>query len=72
MSNARWQPTNPTFRETQAETQERPATGHAGPTPTVDSNDDVAAWPGVPGPIQTRDRSNGVPRRRNVVRSEGF
>jgi hypothetical protein len=70
VSNARWQPTNPTSGEKASETKDRPATGQAGPTPDL-KPESTANWPGLPGGTQPKDRSNGVQKIKEHVRSEG-
>jgi hypothetical protein len=48
-----------------------PPTGQRGPTPGVGS-EKTAAWPGVPGKTQPKDRSNGVKKVKGHVRKEGI
>ena len=53
----------------------RPGPPKRGPKEKAFSPDPMktAAWPGLPGKTQPKDRSNGVPRLKNAhVKSEGI
>lgn len=45
-------------------------TGVRAPAKT-DTPESTADWPGVPGSTQPKDRSNGVPKCKCTVKSEG-
>lgn len=51
--------------------QKAPATGHEGPKKDVGPVK-TASWPGLPGKVQSKDRSAGYYKCKDSAKSEGL